>query len=68
MILHVLSTYRSASASYEAGDVIEVSEALGQHLLIDAPGCFAIEAPADEAKAPTEAPADKMIKAPARRK
>jgi hypothetical protein len=67
MKLYVLNDYRSARASYTAGQEIEVDDKLGAWLLRDAPGCFATEPP-EVKKALEQPPADKQIKKPARKK
>ncbi len=43
MRLNVLGRYRSGAGRYEAGQVIDVTDAQGEFLQRDSPGTFAIE-------------------------
>lgn len=51
MRLRVLSDYQSGGRRYRAGEVIEVGELLGRHLLRDSPGSFEV---VPEESAPAE--------------
>ncbi len=61
MRLLVISNYQNKSTQYREGVVIEVSEADGRFLLVDAPGCFAIENPPPILSIDTP-PVDRMIR------
>jgi hypothetical protein len=70
--LQVLSKYQSRQVAYQAGTIIEVTEAEADFLFRDAPGCFEIapdiprvdvEPPADEPPV-DEPPAGKAPRRP----
>lgn len=42
MKLKVIHRYQNRRLSYEKDTVIEVPEVEGEHLLVDAPGCFKV--------------------------
>jgi len=66
--LKVISEYRAGALYYAAGSTIDAPVETALWLMRDAPGCFELIVEAQPAKAFDGPPADKMVKAPGRKK
>lgn len=66
--LRVITRYVCRDLVYEAGSVINVSDEEAAALVADAPGCFVPSRGEAVAAAPSEPPADKMLRKPRAKK
>lgn len=60
--LLVKHAYRNRNVSYQAGEVIEVSDEQARFLMADAPGVFAPVETGQQEKSVEAAPKDKMVR------